>query len=254
MTYYVCQRRSARSLSDDRRIVAIVQARMGSTRLPGKVLKTVCGKTLLEHQMERMLRAALLDAVVVATSVSPADDRIEDLVLSRGWMVYRGPEEDVLGRYAEAAAAFEANPVVRMTMDNPLMDPYVIDRVVETYQNGSYDFVTNNLEATFPHGLDLEVFSRAALGIAHREATKAFDREHVSPFIRDHPSRFRLGNVRSPRDLHHLRWTVDYPEDFEFVLAVYEMLYRDGEFFTSDDVLTLLERHPDLRWINARWA
>jgi spore coat polysaccharide biosynthesis protein SpsF len=139
-------------------------------------------------------------------------------------------------------------------MDCPLIDPSVIDSVVETYLHGSYDLVANNLEATFPHGLDLEVFSRAALEIAHREARDPFEREHVSPFIRDHPARFRLGNVRSPQDLHSLRWTVDYPEDFEFVLAVYEMLYRDGEFFTSDDVIALLERQPGLRQINARWA
>jgi spore coat polysaccharide biosynthesis protein SpsF len=227
---------------------------MGSRRLPGKVLKTVCGKTLLEHQMERMFRASLLKVIVVATSVSPADDAIEHLVRSRGWAVYRGPEEDVLTRYTEAAALFEADPVVRMTMDCPLIDPCVIDRVVETYLHGAYDFVANNLEVTFPHGLDLEVFSRAALEIANREARDPFEREHVSPFIRDQPARFRLGNVRSPHDLHHLRWTVDYPEDFEFVLAVYEMLYRSGEFFKSDDVLALLERQPDLLKINARWA
>jgi spore coat polysaccharide biosynthesis protein SpsF len=201
-----------------------------------------------------MFRASLLKVIVVATSVSPADDAIEHLVRSRGWAVYRGPEEDVLTRYTEAAALFEADPVVRMTMDCPLIDPCVIDRVVETYLHGAYDFVANNLEVTFPHGLDLEVFSRAALEIANREARDPFEREHVSPFIRDQPARFRLGNVRSPHDLHHLRWTVDYPEDFEFVLAVYEMLYRGGEFFTSDDVIALLERKPDLRQINARWA
>jgi spore coat polysaccharide biosynthesis protein SpsF len=236
------------------RVVGIVQARTGSTRLPGKVLKTVCGRTLLEHQMERMLRARSLTGVVVATSTAPADDAIERAACSRGWAVWRGPEQDVLARYAGAAAAFGADPIVRMTMDCPLIDPAVIDRVVETYLAGAYDLVANNLEPTFPHGLDLEVLSRSALETADREAVTPFEREHVSPFIRDHPDRFRLGNVRSPRDLHHLRWTVDYPEDLEFVRVVYESLYREGGFFTTDDILDLLARRPEIGQINAARA
>jgi spore coat polysaccharide biosynthesis protein SpsF len=228
-----------------------VQARTGSTRLPGKVLAQVCGKTLLEHQMERMLRARSLAEVVVATSTMPADDAVERVARGRGWAVWRGPEQDVLARYAGAAAAFAADPVVRMTMDCPLIDPTVIDRVVGTHLGGTWDLVANNLEPTFPHGLDLEVISLSALEIAHREAATPFEREHVSPFIRDHPERFCLGNVRSPRDLHHLRWTVDYPEDLDFVRVVYEALYRDGGFFTTEDVLALLDRRPEIAAINA---
>jgi spore coat polysaccharide biosynthesis protein SpsF len=231
--------------------VGIVQARTGSTRLPGKVLAQVCGKTLLEHQMERMLRARSLAEVVVATSTMSTDDAVERVARSRGWAVWRGPEQDVLARYAGAAAAFAADPVVRMTMDCPLIDPAVIDRVVHTHLGGNWDLVANNLEPTFPHGLDLEVISLSALETAHREAATPFEREHVSPFIRDHPERFRLGNVRSPRDLHHLRWTVDYPEDLDFVRVVYEALYRDGDFFTTEDVLALLDRRPEIAAINA---
>jgi spore coat polysaccharide biosynthesis protein SpsF len=229
----------------------VVQARTGSTRLPGKVLAQVRGKTLLEHQMERMLRARSLAEVVVATSIAPADDAIVRVADSRGWAVCRGPEQDVLARYAIVAATFGADPIVRMTMDCPLIDPTVIDCVVETYLAGAYDLVANNLEPTFPHGLDLEVMSLSALETAHREAATPFEREHVSPFIRDHPERFRLRNVRSPRDLHHLRWTVDYPEDLDFVRAVYEALYRDGGFFTTEDVVALLDRRPEIAAINA---
>jgi spore coat polysaccharide biosynthesis protein SpsF len=231
--------------------VGIVQARTGSTRLPGKVLAKVCGRTLLEHQMERMRRARLLDEVVVATSTRPADDAIEHVATARGFAAWRGPEQDVLARYAGAAAAYGADPVVRMTMDCPLIDPDVIDRVVDAYLGGAFDLVANNLEPTFPHGLDLEVFSAAALDTADREAGTPFEREHVTPFIRERPRRFRLGNVRSPRDLHHLRWTVDYPEDLDLIRVVYEELYREGGLFTTADVLALLDRRPDIAAINA---
>ncbi len=233
------------------RVVAIVQARMGSTRLPGKVLKEVCGRTMLEHQMERTLRARSLEAIVVAVPEASRDDQISELVHARGWLLYRGPEQDVLARYAEAAAAFEADPIVRMTMDCPLIDPDVIDTVVGLYSRGDVDLAANNLEPTFPHGLDLEVFSRAALDSAHQEARSAFEREHVSPFIRDRPERFRLANVRSPQDLHRHRWTLDYPEDLEFMRAVYESLYREGGFFTTTEILSLLERRPGIVALNA---
>jgi len=224
---------------------------MGSTRLPGKVLEVVAGRTLAEHQMERMSRATSLADVVVAVPTSPADDRLVETLAARGISVFRGPEQDVLARYAGVAAATGADPIVRMTMDCPLIDPEVIDAVVETYRAGDDDFVTNNLEPTYPHGLDLEVFSRAVLETAHREASTPFEREHVSPFMRDRPERFRLGNVRSPRDLHHHRWTVDYPEDLAFVRAVYDLLYREGSLFTTDDVLGLLARRPDIAALNA---
>jgi spore coat polysaccharide biosynthesis protein SpsF len=236
------------------KVVGIVQARTGSSRLPGKVLKVVCGRTLLEHQMERMLRARSLAEIAIATSIASSDDVIEDLAHSHGWAIYRGAEHDVLARYAAAAAAFGADPIVRMTMDCPLIDPTVIDRVVEAYRDGPYDFVANNLEPTFPHGLDLEVFSRGALEIADREASKAFEREHVSPFIRDRPEQFRLANVAAPRDLHRLRWTVDYPEDLEFVRVVYASLYREGSFFTTEDVLELLDQNPAIGRLNAARA
>ena len=231
-----------------------MQARTGSTRLPGKVLKEVCGRTLLEHQMERMLRARSLDRLVVATTTSPADDAIADLVRARGWACHRGSETDVLSRYAQAARAERAGVVVRMTMDCPLIDPDVVDAVVGRMRRGAFDFVTNNLEPSFPHGLDVEAFSRLTLDAADREAVEPFEREHVSPFVRDRPGRFRLDNVRSPAALHHHRWTVDYPEDLELVRAVYEALYRPGGFFTTADVLALLAQRPDLPKLNAARA
>jgi spore coat polysaccharide biosynthesis protein SpsF len=224
---------------------------MGSTRLPGKVLEEVAGRPLAEQQMRRMMRAVSLADVVVATTTSSADDPLVAAMTARGYSVFRGSEQDVLARYASVAATTGADPVVRMTMDCPLIDPAVIDQVLGAYRAGDYDFVTNNLEPTFPHGLDLEVFSRAALDAADREATALFEREHVSPFVRDRPERFRLGNVRSSRDLHHHRWTVDYPEDLALVRAIYDELFQDGETFTTDDVLTLLGRRPDILALNA---
>lgn len=227
---------------------------MGSTRLPGKVLAMLAGRPLAEQQMRRMKKAVSLADVVVATTTSPADDALAAAMTERGFAVFRGSEYDVLGRYASVAADTRADPVVRMTMDCPLIDPAVIDQVVEAYRAGEHDFVTNNLETTFPHGLDLEVFSRAALEAADREAAAPFEREHVSPFVRDRPNRFRLGNVRCARDLHHHRWTVDYPEDLAFVRAVYDELYGAGEIFTTGDILALLERRPDIFALNAARA
>lgn len=234
------------------RTVAIIQARMQSTRLPGKVLADVAGVPALFRVVERARRATTLDTVVVATSDKRADDAVVQFCDAFEIDCFRGSHDDVLTRYAQAARRFRADVVVRLTGDCPLLDPQVIDRVVRTYDPARFDYVSNTLECTYPDGLDVEVMSYDALITAEREATRSSEREHVTPYIRKHPERFRLANVCHDEDLSHLRWTLDEAEDLAFVRAVY-----DGcgpEPFGMHEVLSLLARRPDLVEINRRFG
>lgn len=231
------------------RVGAIVQARMGSTRLPGKVLARVAGRPLLEHVVRRTRAARLLDEVLVATTTSAEDDEIVRWCEENGVPSYRGSVDDVLDRYCSAARRREYDPVVRITADCPLIDPALIDHAIEAYQEGNHDYVTNALEPTFPDGLDVEVFSAAALQTAHQEARLASEREHVTAFIINHPERFRMLNLKNNRDLGGLRWTVDEPADLRFVEAVYQLAQNPD--VTTEGVLALMRQHPELAQLNA---
>jgi spore coat polysaccharide biosynthesis protein SpsF len=232
--------------------VAILQARMGSSRLPGKVLADVGGRTMLECVINRALLASRVARVVVATSVAPEDDRIERLCRARDVLVFRGSENDVLDRFVGAARGFDVNPIVRLTADCPLLDPVVIDAVVARFAAGDVDYAANINPPTFPDGLDTEVFSRNALEQAAREARLRSEREHVTLYIRNHPEIFRIANVRHARDLSAMRWTVDEPDDLELVRAVYAELGNPD--FGMEDVLRLLAEQPELARANARFA
>lgn len=228
---------------------AIVQARMGSTRLPGKVLEDIAGRPMLWHVVHRVRAAGLVDEVVVATSTSDEDDPVEAFCEEHGIPCFRGSEEDVLDRFHRAAERHGADPVVRITGDCPLSDPRVIDRVVRAYHDLDADYVTNVLPYTYPDGLDVEVFSFAALETAAKEATTRRDREHVTPFIRN-DDRFAVANVEAEVDLSREghRWTVDHPEDLSFVRRVYEL--AGEELFGMETVLAILEEHPEVRDMN----
>ena len=238
-------------MEQGRNIVAIVQARMGSTRLPGKVLADVCGKPMLEHIVSRLRRSRLVDDVIVATSNAQADDPVIESATQRNFKVFRGHENDVLDRYYEAAKHAKADIVVRITGDCPLIDPEIVDRVIATFLSEECDYASNTLVCTYPDGLDAEVFSFAALEIAWREGRRAADREHVTPFIRT-SQRFRLRNVQSElgQSTRHLRWTVDEPRDLEFIRAVYTRLGA-REYFGWREVLALLDAEPVLGDLNA---
>ena len=227
---------------------AIIQARMGSTRLPGKVLAEVVGQPVLFHVVNRARRARTLDGVIVATSDSQADDVVSQFCREVGVACFRGSEADVLDRYYQAARHFDIATIVRLTADCPLLDPLVVDRVVLAFETGGCDFVSNTLERSFPDGLDTEVFSLDALERTWREAQWASEREHVTPYIEKHPELFRLGNVKDDDDFSALRWTVDEPEDLEFVRAVYGHL--GSKPFGMADVVALLQTHPELSKIN----
>ena len=238
------------------KIVAIIQARMRSTRLPGKVLLDIAGQPMLVHVFERTRLAKTINQVVVATTDDPSDDAIEALCQERGYPYYRGSLYDVLDRYYQAACLFAADVIVRITADCPLIDPEVIDKTVLGFLgNGIYDFAANRLPPpwgrTYPIGLDTEVCSFAALELAWREAWQPHQREHVMPFFYDQPERFRILHVNHSRDYGRLRWTVDTPEDLKLVRQIFAR-FPDREDFSWLEVLELFEKEPDLALINAQ--
>lgn len=231
--------------------VAIVQARMSSTRLPGKVLREVMGRPLLARQLERLQRIRSDVGVVVATTRNTADDPIVDLCESVGIPVYRGSEDDVLERYAAAAAYAAADPVIRITADCPFIDPAICRLVLERYEAGDCDYASNTLVRTYPRGLDTEVFAAAHLRQARRDAPTSTEREHVTPFLYGNPDRFRLCSIENETDLSAHRWTVDTAKDLEFVTAVLERLIPHHPAFAMQDVLEVLQAEPALREINS---
>lgn len=237
------------------RIPAILQARMKSSRLPGKVLMPAIGRPILSLNVERLRRARTVDTVVIATSSDTEDDAIEAMGQAEGIPVFRGSEDDVLDRIHRCVAHYGWPVVAKFTADNPLIDPLVIDQVIAVYlQNpDAYDYVSNNHPPTWQDGQEVEVIRASALAEAWREGTQDFQREHVTPFIWDQPDRFRIANVAREDDrwYHHYRWTLDYPEDYEFVKAVYEALYASRPDFTTSDLMALLAERPDIHRLNA---
>lgn len=235
------------------KVVAIIQARMTSTRLPGKVLKTVLEKPLLEYQLERVSSSKLIDEIVVATTINKSDDPIIKLCNKLGVLTYRGSEEDVLSRYYEAAKQFNADVIVRLTSDCPLIDPEIIDQVIKLYitQKDVLDYVSNTLIRTYPRGLDTEVFSFRALQVTYEKARLKSEREHVTAYIYKNPDKFQLKNLSYVRDLSKHRWTVDTKEDFELIKQILESLYTNNQMFTMKDVLCLLDKNPSLFYLNA---
>lgn len=232
--------------------VAIIQARMGSTRLPGKVMKDLFGQTVLAHDIERVKQAKKVDAIVVATTIAETDDLIAAEALKCGAKVFRGSEEDVLSRYYFAATENRADIIVRITSDCPLVDPQVIDEVVTFYKKNDYDIVTNagnNLDnRTYPRGLDIEVFSYLMLQEAYNHAKEKYQREHVTPYIYENAKRvFYYKNIA---DYSNYRWTLDTEEDWQLIKKLYELLYHGKHDFYLADILIAMEQYPDLYKIN----
>lgn len=240
------------------KIVAIVQARMGSTRLPGKVLLDIKGKPMLARVVDRCRRAAHVDQVIVATTTDKSDDPIAAMCIERGYPFFRGSSQDVLDRYYQAAKTFQAEVIARITADCPLIDPGLIDEVIADLFGGqtmpTWDFAANRLpppwKRTYPIGLDVEVCTFQALERAWREAELPYQREHVMPYLYEIDGRFRVRILQHEPDLGALRWTVDTSQDLELVREIYARF--DGrDDFSWQEVLELFGREPELAAINA---
>lgn len=234
------------------KVAAIIQARMSSTRLPGKVLIKVLGKTLLEYQIERIKRAKSISQIIVATTTKESDNPIVELCQKLSIPYYRGSEDDVLARYYETALTYNINAVVRLTSDCPLIDPNVIDSVVDYYldNRSKVDYVSNTLIRTYPRGMDSEIMSFEALENAYNHAIEPAEREHVSAYLYRHPEQFRLANIQYKTNESHHRWTVDTPEDLLLIRKIITQLYLISPLFTFEEILELLKNHPDWSDIN----
>ena len=237
------------------KIVATIEARMTSSRLPGKILKEVMGKPMLERLIERVNRSKHIQEIVVATTTSPQDEETQKACQQMGVSCYRGSEDDVLERVLKTAKAHQADLIVELTGDCPLLDPATIDAVIEKFLDNAphYDYVSNVLERTFPRGMDTQIFPTKVLDEVNQLTKDPADRENVSLYIYEHPEKYKLGNVKAPEALHRpdLRLTVDLPEDYELVCNIYKELYPKKPDFNLQDIIELLDNKPELLNLNA---
>lgn len=231
-------------------VLAVLQARMSSSRLPGKVLKPILGKPMLERQVERLNRSREIDKLIIATSNNPEDDAIAGLGDKLGIGCFRGDLANVLDRFYRACRPYSADTIVRLTGDCPLTDPAKIDELIRFYRTGPHDYVTNCARPCLPHGLDAEVFSMDALETAWQNAALPSEREHVTPFLKNPENGFSVGHLEYPDTHSHLRWCVDRPEDFDLVKIIFEKLHPANNSFTTSDIIRLMETHPELATLN----
>jgi spore coat polysaccharide biosynthesis protein SpsF len=231
------------------KVNAIIQARMGSTRLPGKVLMDLGGQSVLRRVVRRLQRAKLVQLIVVATSVASGDDAIAAECVRLQVPCFRGSEDDVLDRYYRAAQSWPSDAVVRITADCPLIDAAVVDQTIEVFLSSGTDYSSNSQE-TYPLGISAEVFSVGALGRAWRQARKAYEREHVTPFFYEHPELFRISTISAHGDYSRYRLTLDTGEDLQLMRAVYAN-FDNQDTMSWQHVVALLERRPELAALNS---
>lgn len=238
------------------RVMIFVQARMGSTRLPGKVLKQVLGRPLLSYLVERLKDVKNAQGFLILTTISPKDDVIVEFCEKEKIPYFRGPENDVLARYYQAALKWKPDAIVRTTADCPLTDPEIIDQIISAFVDAKtpLDYLSNVLERSYPKGLDCEIFSFKALERAFKETDDPYNREHVSPYFYRNPEQFSIKNIALPKDYSKYRWTVDTKEDFELIEKMIEDLYPKNPHFRFHDMLKLLEKHPEWSHINGHLA
>ncbi|WP_064662624.1 glycosyltransferase family protein [Pseudoalteromonas sp. MQS005] len=235
-------------------INAFMQARTGSTRLPNKVLKNLQGLPMFIQQAKRVQRAKLVDNLVIVTSTDESDDIIEQLCNENNLLCFRGSLSNVLSRYFHAELNYPCDAIVRITADCPVIDPELMDYVINSHLKNNNDYTSNCLVATYPDGLDIEVISKKALHNAYKYAEKPSELEHVTPYITSHPDKYKLQNIQSEQDLSAYRWTVDEPKDFELISSIYENLYVKKPNFNYQDILELLSHKPELNLLNSQIA
>ena len=232
---------------------AIIQARCGSTRFPNKVFAAIDKKPLIWHVVNRLKYARSIDDIVVATTTNSVDAALEQWCKENSVKVFRGSEDDVLNRYYEASLTYPSEYVVRITADDPFKEPSVIDKVVNKLIEEKFNLVTNNNPPTFPEGLDCEAFTFKTLQMMENEAHDSFEREHVTQYAYHNPDKVLIGNVESNKNLSFLRWTIDTKEDYEMVNKIYEnRLSEDKEILLMDEILKILDNHPDITKINSQ--
>jgi len=228
----------------------IIQARMGSTRLPGKVMKFLDGKNpSISFTISQLQQSKEIDKIIVATTTNEEDDVIADYIKNLGIDLFRGSANDVLGRYYECAHAYSLSGILRVTADCPLIDPTIVDKGLNIFKNNSYDYVTNTLVRTFPDGNETEIFSFKALERANNEANLPSEREHVTPYFKTHPNLFDVKNFENSENLSHLRWTMDYEEDMNLIKLIYKKIPKRPILMI--DILDLLKKEPHLKKINS---
>ena len=231
-------------------ISAIIQARVGSKRLPNKIFAEIEGQPLIWHVVNRLRKSSYLDSIIIATTINRKDDAIENWAISNEILYFRGSEENVLERFYQAALQFKSDIVVRVTADDPFKDYKIMDQVIERFIDENADFACNNNPPTFPEGMDIEVFSVDAIAKAKNNVKTDFDKEHVTQYFYRNPDLFKIVNISHKQDLTYLRWTIDEEVDLEMAKEVYKHLFNDGRLFLLDDILNLINEHPEIPEIN----
>lgn len=232
-------------------IAAIIQARMGSTRLPNKVLKNLGDKSVLEQVYSRVKKSKLIDEIFIATTIDKNNLPLLNLCTSKGMRVFCGSEDNVLDRYYQLAKLIKTEHIVRITSDCPVIDSELIDMIIEKHLQSNSDYTSNTIEDSYPDGLDTEVFKFKSLEYAWKNASLNSEREHVTAYIKKHPELFKLNSIVSEINYSEKRWTLDTDLDFQFLHLLYEELYSKNENFGMNDILELLERKPSLELINS---
>ncbi len=233
-------------------ISAIIQARMGSTRLPNKTFLDLCGKPLLFHVVERLKYSKHINNIVVATTNLAQDDVIENWTKENRINFFRGSVENVLNRYYKAAKKFNSDLIVRITADDPFKDYRIIDNAIETIIENKLDFVCNNNPPTYPEGLDVEVLTYNCLKKCNDNSKSLYQKEHVTQYIHQNPDIFETKNIKNEKDYSNYRWTIDTNEDYIFVNKIYESLYKEDDIFLTEEIYNLLESNKDLLKINSK--
>lgn len=232
---------------------AIIQARCGSTRFPNKIFVDIDGKPLLWHVVNRLKYAEMIDAIIIATTVNPKDDKIEEWCKAESVKRFRGSEEDVLNRYYSASVEFPSDVVVRVTADDPFKEPKVIDKVIRKLIDEKLDLVTNNFPPSFPEGLDCEAFTFEVLELMEKTTTDSFEREHVTQYVYHNPDKFKISNVASETQLSSYRWTIDNIEDYEMVKTVYAKRDKGAKgILLMDEIFEILNNNPGISNINSQ--
>jgi len=235
--------------NNSKKITVIIQVRTGSQRLPKKVLRKILKKPMIWYVLKRVKKIKHIEQIIIATTLEKKDDVIVQIAKENNISVFRGESSDVLNRFYNCAKQFNADPIIRITSDCPLIDPFLVEKILDFYLNHNFDYVSNTLEPTYPDGLDTEIFSFKCLENAVMNAKLKSEREHVVPYIKNHPKKFNLFNYRNEKDLSQYRWTVDEKEDLIFVRKIYNKM-KPKIIFSYQDILEIISEFPDLIEIN----